>query len=83
MTKLNKDIRKIGINMNKEKLTTTMKEVLILLRDAPRKDSELLAEVPNFSLKLLGKLRNLEAIDHHGNLVYITSIGENFLEEES
>ena len=66
-----------------QKLTSTMKEVLLLLHKFPRTDSELLMEIPNFSLELLGRLRNLEAIDHHGHLVYITSIGENILEKES
>lgn len=62
-------------------LTPIMKEVLILLREAPRKDLDILDKIPNSSLEILGKLRGLEAIDHHGRLVYITSIGEKMLEE--
>jgi len=69
------------IDMNKNKLTPTMKDVLLLLREAPRTDSELLAKIPNFSLELLGKLRDMEAIDHYDHLVYITSIGEKSLGE--
>ena len=69
--------------MNKDNLTHTMKEVLLLLQKGPRTDLELLIEIPKFSLELLGMLRDLDAIDHNGNLVYITSIGENYLERRN
>lgn len=61
------------------KLTPIMKEVLLLLHDEPRRDSELIKKIPNFSLDILGDLRNLEAIDHNGHLIYITSHGEKLL----
>lgn len=61
-------------------LTPIMKEVLLLLqKEGPKKDLELFATIPNFSLDVLGKLRQNEYIDHHFNLVYITSLGEKFL----
>lgn len=67
---------------NKNKLTPAMREALILLREAPMKDLDIVDKIPNFSLELLGKLRDLGAIDHHGRLVYITSIGEKILKKE-
>lgn len=60
-------------------LTPIMKDVLILLHKDAKTDSELLATIPNFSLDILGKLRDLDAIDHNGHLVYITSHGEDLL----
>ena len=66
---------------NKLILTPVMKNVLKMLQEGgPKKDTELF-EIPTFSFELLGKLRDLEAIDHHGHLVYITSIGEKLLKE--
>ncbi len=73
----------VGIDLNKNKLTSTMKDILLLLSKAPMIDSELITKIPNFSLESLGKLRNLEAIDHHGSLVYITSIGQDIVEEST
>ncbi len=72
-------------NYNKEanKLTPIMKEILLLLLDEPRRDSEFIDKIPNFSLDILGELRNLEAIDHNDHLVYITSYGEKLLREGS
>lgn len=64
---------------NIDELTPIMKEVLLLLHDEPRRDSEFIEKIPNFSLDILGDLRNLEAIDHNGHLVYITSHGEKLL----
>lgn len=65
---------------NKLILTPVMKKVLKMLQEGPKKDTELF-EIPTFSFELLGKLRDLEAIDHHGHLVYITSIGGKLLKE--
>lgn len=62
-----------------DELTPIMKDVLILLHKDAKTDSELLATIPNFSLDILGKLRDLDAIDHNGHLVYITSHGEYLL----
>lgn len=62
-------------------LTPTMKKVLLLLREAPKTDSELFTIIPNFSKELLGKLRSLEMIDHHGYSVYLTGYGENIVEK--
>lgn len=61
------------------KLTTILKETLFLLQEGPKTDLELLATIPNFSLDLLGKLRETGDIDHYNNLVYITSSGEALL----
>lgn len=58
------------------KMTPILKDILESLSESPKTDSELLATIPNFSSELLGKLRELGAIDHVGHLVYITSIGE-------
>ena len=63
------------------KLMLTMKDVLESLMDGPKTDTELLVTIPNFSLELLGKLRKLDAIDHNGNLVYITSRGQYLLND--
>lgn len=60
-------------------LTTTMQDVLESLLESPKKDSELLDTIPNFSLELLGTLRTLDIIDHYEHLVYITSHGERLL----
>ena len=63
---------------NKLTLTPVMKKVLKMLQEGgPKKDTELF-EIPTFSFELLGRLRDLEAIDH---LVYITSIGEKLLKD--
>lgn len=59
------------------KMTSVMKDILESLSESPKTDSELLETIPNFSLELLGKLRELDAIDHIGHLVYITSVGES------
>jgi predicted transcriptional regulator len=64
------------------KLTPKMKEVLLLLHEEPKTDSELIEKIPNLPLEILGELRELEAIDHNGHLVYITSIGEKLLKQE-
>ena len=61
------------------KMTPVMKEILESLSENPKTDSELLEIIPNFSLELLGRLRDLDAIDHHGHIVYITSVGESLL----
>ncbi len=66
---------------NINRLVTTMIDTLESLFEDPKTDSELLDKIPNFSLELLGKLRTLDAIEHHGNLVYITSRGEKLLKE--
>lgn len=60
-------------------MTPVIKNILELLSESPKTDSELLETIPNFSLKLLGKLRDLEAIDHVDHLVYITFIGRSML----
>lgn len=62
-----------------DNISPVMKDILESLSESPKTDSELLETIPNFSLELLGKLRELEAIDHMGNLVYITSIGRSLL----
>ncbi len=67
--------------MKRVKLTRIMKKTLELLREDPKTDSELLTIIPNFSLEILGKLRELDAIDHNGHLVYITSHGESLLND--
>ena len=67
---------------NRNKLTHKMKEVLLLLHEEPRKDSELIEKILNLPLGILGELRELNAIDHNGHLVYITSIGEKLLKQE-
>jgi hypothetical protein len=59
------------------KMTIAMKNVLESLLESPKTDLELLETIPNFSLELFGKLRELGAIDHIGHLVYITSVGES------
>ncbi len=64
------------------KLTPKMKEVLLLLHKEPKTDSELIDKIPNLPLGILGELRELEAIDHLGYLVYITSHGEKLLKQE-
>jgi hypothetical protein len=61
------------------KMTPTMKAILESLSESPKTDSKLLETIPNFSLDILGKLRELDAIDHHGHIVYITSIGQGLL----
>jgi hypothetical protein len=61
------------------KLTPVMKKILESLSESPKKDSELIGTIPNFSLELLGKLIDLYAIDHHGHIVYITSVGIGLL----
>lgn len=60
-------------------MTPIMKKILESLSENPKTDSELLGTIPDFSLELLGKLRELDAIDHMGHLVYITSVGRNML----
>lgn len=60
-------------------ITIVMKDILESLSESPKTDSKLLETIPNFSLELLGKLRDLDAIDHHGHIVYITSIGQSLL----
>ncbi len=66
--------------MNKdEKFTPVIKKVLFLLCEGPKKGIEILDTVPDSSLELLGKLRELDMIDHYDRLVYITSIGENII----
>lgn len=70
-------------NKEANKLTHIMKEILLLLHDEPRRDSEFIEKIPNFSLDILGELRKLETIDHNGHLVYITSYGEKLLSEEN
>jgi len=62
------------------KMTPTMKAILESLSESPKTDSKLLEAIPNFSSDILGKLRELDAIDHHGHIVYITSIGQSLLE---
>lgn len=64
---------------NMYELTPIMREILESLEKSPKTDSELMKLIPNFSLELLGKLRDVDAIDHNGHLVYITSVGENLL----
>ncbi len=66
---------------NKLILTPIMKKVLKILQEGgPKKDTELF-DIPTFSFELLGKLRDLEVVDHHNRIVYITSIGEKLLKE--
>lgn len=65
------------------KITHVMQEILESLSKSPKTDSELLGIIPNFSLELLGKLRDLNAIDHHGSLVYITSTGRSLLKSST
>jgi hypothetical protein len=69
-------------NKRANKLTPVMKEVLESLLEDPKTDSELLKIIPNFSLEILGKLREIEAIDHNDHLVYVTSIGKKLLNNE-
>lgn len=64
------------------KLTPVMKKILETLSEDPKTDLELINMIPNFSLDILGKLRELDVIDHHGHLVYIKSAGENLLNNE-
>lgn len=62
------------------KLTPVIRRILELLREGPKTDSELLdLDIPNFSLVILGKLRDIGAIDHCDNLVYITVQGEDLI----
>lgn len=63
-----------------DKLTPVMKKALEMLEEKSMTDLELIDNVPGFSLELLGKLRDLDAIDHHGRLVYITSTGKKILQ---
>jgi hypothetical protein len=66
-------------NRKMNKLTPIMKDVLIILDKEPKIDTELLEIIPNFSFSILGKLRDLDAIDHNGHLIYITTYGEKLL----
>lgn len=66
-------------NKEENKLTPIMRDVLLLLHENPITDIELIEKIQNFSLDILGELRKLEAIDHNGHLVYITSHGEKLL----
>lgn len=63
-------------------LTSVMKETLKVLLEDPKTDFELLKIIPDFSLEILGKLRDIEAIDHNGHSVYITSIGRKLISDE-
>lgn len=64
------------------KLTPTMRNILESLEESPKTDLELIDIIPNFSLDILGKLREMDVIDHDGHLVYITSVGEKLLNNE-
>lgn len=50
--------------------------LLFLKKKCPKTDSEILAGIPGFQLSTLGKVKDLELIEHCNHIIWLTGAGE-------
>ncbi len=69
-------IQKNNINYIKN-LDHLVVDAILLLKQEPKTDLEIVAAIPGFKLDMLGKLVDDGVIEHYGHLVYLSSLGDS------